>query len=126
MMKTIEAIYDKKFLKEKRKFHSKCPSIEKDFQRFETALKIQIKENDFNVPVDNKRIFRISGLNKNVIFPAFVVKAFYCEKMNKGSRSGFRITFIYNPLKRVIYFVEFYFKENKEIEDKERINKLFK
>ncbi len=125
-MKTIEAIYDKKFLKEKRKFHSKCPSIEKDFQRFETALKIQIKENDFNVPVDNKRIFRISGLNKNVIFPAFVVKAFYCEKMNKGSRSGFRITFIYNPLKRVIYFVEFYFKENKEIEDKERINKLFK
>ena len=53
-MKTIEAIYDKKFLKEKRKFHSKCPSIEKDFQRFETALKIQIKENDFNVPVEIK------------------------------------------------------------------------
>ena len=105
MMKTIEAIYDKKFLKENRKFHSKCPSIERDFQRFEKALKIQIKENNFTVPVDNKRIFRSSGLNKNVIYPAFVVKAFYCEKMNKGSRSGFRITFIYNPLKRVIYFV---------------------
>lgn len=125
-MKTIEVYYDKKFLKEKSKFHSKCPSIERDFERFEKALKIKIEENNFNVPVDNKTIFKISGLSKKVKLPAFVVKAFYCEKMNRGSRSGFRVTFIYNPLKRVIYFVEFYFKEKKEIEDKERINKLFK
>ena len=125
-MKTIDVYYDKRFLKEKKKFHNICPSIENDFKRFEIALKVQIKDNKYTVPVDNNRIFRIAGLDKTVSLPAFVVKAFYCEKMNKGSKSGFRITFLYDPSKRIIYFVEFYFKEKKKIEDKNRINKLFK
>lgn len=46
--------------------------------------------------------------------------------MNKGSKSGFRISFIYDSSKRFIYFVEFYFKQNNEIENEERINQLFK
>lgn len=126
MMNQIEMGYDKKFLKEKRKFKNKCPSLDKDFKRFEIALKIKIQENDFMVPVDNKQIFQISGLNKSVYLPAFVVKSFYCEKMNKGSNSGFRITFVWDPKEKFIYFVEFYFKQNKDVEDKTRINNLFK
>ena len=46
--------------------------------------------------------------------------------MNKGMKSGFRITFIHDPSENLIYFVQFYFKSKNEIEDKERINKLFK
>ncbi len=126
MMNQIDVNYDKKFLKEKRKFKSKCPSIDRDFKRFEIALKIKIQDNNFKVPVDNKQIFQISGLDKSVFLPAFVVKSFYCEKMNKGSNSGFRITFIWDPKKRSIYFVEFYFKQKKDVEDKNRINDLFK
>lgn len=34
MMNSIEVYYDKKFLKEKRKFQRICPSIERDFNRF--------------------------------------------------------------------------------------------
>ncbi|MBQ9161312.1 MAG: hypothetical protein IJ122_08360 [Methanobrevibacter sp.] len=125
-MNQIEVDYDKKFLKEKRKLQSKCTSLEKDFERFEKALKIKIKENDYKVPVDNKKIFKIAGLDKRVTFPAFVVKSFYCENMNKCSNSGFRVTFVYDPVEKFIYFTQFYFKQKHEIEDKDRINRLFK
>ncbi len=63
-MNQIEVEYDKKFLKEKRKFKRKCTSIEKDFKRFEIALKIKIMDNNFKVPVDNKKICRIEGLHE--------------------------------------------------------------
>lgn len=116
----------KNFFKEKRKLQSKCTSLEKDFERFEKALKIKIKENNYKVPVDNKKIFKIAGLDKCVTFPAFVVKSFYCENMNKGSNSGFRVTFVYDPVEKFIYFTQFYFKQKHEIEDKDRINRLFK
>ena len=121
-MNQIEVRYDKKFLKEKRKFKRKCTSIENDFKRFEIALKIKIIDNNFKVPVDNKKICRIEGLQECVTLPAFV----YCEKMNRGRNSVIRITFIYDPLKKIIYFVQFYFKGNDEVENKNRINKLFK
>ena len=126
MMNQIEIGYDKHFLKEKRKFNRKCPSIEEDFKLFEKALKVDLEDNDYQIPLNNKKYFKISGLDKNVTLPAFVAKTFYCKKMNKGSKSGFRITFIYDPSTRFIYFVEFYFKQKNEIEDKDRINRLFK
>lgn len=125
-MNQIEIDYDKRFLKEKRKFNRRCPSIENDFKRFEKALKTDLKYNNYLIPLNNKKYSKISGLDDDVTLPAFVAKAFYCEKMNKGSKSGFRITFVYDPSAKFIYFVEFYFKQNNEIENKDRINKLFK
>ena len=87
---------------------------------------VDIKYNNYTVPTENDKYFRIAGLDECVTLPAFVAKAFYCEKMNKGMKSGFRITFIYDPSENLIYFVQFYFKSKNEIEDKNRINRLFK
>ena len=126
MTNQIEIGYDKRFLKEKRKFKRKCPSIDEDFERFEKALKVDLKDNDYKIPLDTKKYSKISGLDKNVTLPVFVAKVFYCKKMNKGSKSGFRISFIYDQDEYYIYFVEFYFKQSNEIENKERINRLFK
>ena len=126
MMSQIDVEYHKKFLKEKDKFERICPSIEKDFEIFLKTLKTDIIYNNYNVPTNNKKYYQIVGLDKKVYLPAFVAKAFYCEKMNKGSKSGFRIAFIYDPSENVLYFVEFYFKGKKEFEDKGRINHLFK
>jgi len=125
-MTQINVGYHKKFLKEKRKLSRKCRSIEGDFEDFKKALMVDIKYNNYTVPTDTEKYFRISGLDKSITLPAFVAKVFYCEKMNRGSHSGFRITFIYDPSENYIYFVQFYFKSKDEIEDKERINKLFK
>lgn len=125
-MNQIEIDYDKRFLKEKRKFSRKCPSIDDDFKRFEKALKVDIEDNDYKIPLTTNKYSKISGLNRCVTLPAFVAKSFYCKKMNKGSKSGFRITFVYDSVNRFIYFIEFYFKQSNEIENKERINQLFK
>ncbi len=125
-MSQIDTDYHKKFLKEKRKLARKCPSIDDDFKKFENALKTDITYNNYVVPTNNDKYFQIAGLNENVILPAFVSKWFYCEKINKGANSGFRITFIYDPSINLIYFIQFYHKSKVEIEDKERINKLFK
>jgi len=89
-------------------------------------LKVDLKDNDYKIPLDTKKYSKISGLDKNVTLPVFVAKVFYCKKMNKGSKSGFRISFIYDQDEYYIYFVEFYFKQSNEIENKERINRLFK
>ena len=125
-MTQIDVVYDKKFIKEKKKLARKCPSIENDFEIFKKALMIDIEYNNYSVPTDNDKYYRISGLKEYVTLPAFVAKAFYCEKMNKGMKSGFRITFIYDPSETLLYFVQFYFKSKDEIEDNDRINKLFK
>lgn len=117
--------YHKKFLKEKRKLARKCPSIDKDFERFLQALKIDIQYNNFEVPINNKKYFKIAGLDESVYLPAFIAKVFYCEKMNKGNHSGLRITFIFDPCNHLLYFIQFYFKGKHEMEDKERINNLF-
>lgn len=125
-MTQIDVEYHKKFLREKRKLARKCRSIDSDFEDFKTALITDIIYHDYTVPTDTKKYFRIAGLDDCVNLPAFVAKVFYCEKMDRGAHSGFRITFIYDPSENLLYFIQFYFKSNDEVEDKERINKLFK
>ena len=80
MTNQIEIGYNKRFLKEKRKFKRKCPSIDEDFERFEKALKVDLKDNDYKIPLDTKKYSKISGLDKNVTLPVFVAKVFYCKK----------------------------------------------
>lgn len=125
-MTLIKIEYDEKFIKELKKLTRKCPSLKKDFERFEKSLITDIKFNNLEVPTNNGKYFKIKGLDKSVNLPVFIAKTFYCEKMNKGAHSGFRITFVYNPTDKLIYFIQFYYKGKNEIEDKERINNLFK
>ena len=63
---------------------------------------MDIQYNNYTVPTGNDKYFRIAGLDDCVTLPAFVAKAFYCEKMNRGMKSGFRITFIYDPSENLI------------------------
>ena len=113
-------LFEEEFNKIIRKHQ--CPSLEEDFERLKIALVQKLEEfNHFPVSLCN----RISGLSSNVKFPAFIVKNFRCKKINKGSRSGFRITFLFSREDNLFYFVEIYNKNKKPVEDKERINKLF-
>ena len=125
-MSQIDVDYHKKFKKEMEKFKKKCPSIQNDFEVFLQTLKTDIIYNNYTVPTNNKKYYQIAGLDKRVYLPAFVAKAFYCEKWNRGSKSGFRVTFLYDPSENFLFFVEFYFKSKNEVEDKERINRLFR
>ncbi len=100
-----------------------CPSLEKDFERLKITLVQKLEDiNRFPVSLCN----HISGLNSNVKLPAFIVKNFRCKGINKGSRSGFRITFLFSREDNLFFFVEIFHKNKKPIEDKDRINNLFK
>lgn len=100
----------------------KCPTLKEDFERLKIALVQYLEDlNRFPVNICN----RITGLDSKVKFPAFIVKNFRCKGINKGSRSGFRITFLFSREDNLFYFVEIYNKNKKPVEDKERINELF-
>ena len=74
------------------------------------------------VPI--KEYSQINGLGNKFKCKAFIAKKFYCDQtQNKGSNSGFRITFIHCHLNNTIHYVEFFFKGRKTKEDKDRITK---
>ncbi|MBQ6218936.1 MAG: hypothetical protein IJJ47_04315 [Methanosphaera sp.] len=67
---------------------------------------------------------RIVGLKPYVTEPAFIFKDFRCKGIKKGKKSGFRITFVLYS--EHVYFTEIYHKNQKDVEDKDRINDLFR
>ena len=52
----------------------------------------------------------MSGLDNYVTVPAFIIKKFRCEGINKGANSGFRITFLFDEDEGKFIFVEIYMK----------------
>ena len=113
-------LFDKEFQKIIRKHQ--CPTLKDDFNRLKITLVQDLLDND---NFSHHICTRIKGLNSNVPYPAFIIKNFRCKGINKGSRSGFRLTFIYVKEENYFYFCEIYNKNKKDVEDKSRINELF-
>ena len=122
-MNEYKSDYHPKFCKEFKKFinRNKCPTLESDFKLFKKNLKDDISRNKL-LP---SKYHKISGLDSRVNQPAFIFKDFRCEGINKGKKSGFRITFLIIN-REYFYFTEIYHKNQKDVEDKERINALFR
>ena len=109
-------LFDHEFNKIIRKHQ--CPSLEKDFERLKMALVQELKDhNKFHDKLCNK----ISGFDKNVKNPAFIVKSFRCKAINKGSRSGFRIVFYF--LENIIPFIllKYFIKIKKKLRIKKEL-----
>lgn len=115
-----------KFKKEYEKIikKHKCPTLENDLELLKKVLYKTITNNKNHI-FPNNICTRISGLNRNVPYPAFIIKNFRCKGINKGKKSGFRITFIFYTDTNKFCFVEIFHKNEKDIEDKNRINKMF-
>lgn len=64
------------------------------------------------------------GLSRSKVFK---VRKFRCQTLKeRGNQSGFRIIYAFkDDMPDLIYFIEIYFKADKEIEDKNRIKKYF-
>ncbi|MBR6517822.1 MAG: hypothetical protein IKT40_13400 [Bacilli bacterium] len=113
-------LFDKEFSKIIRKHQ--CPTLMDDFNRLKIILVQDLLDND---NFSHHICTRIKGLDSNVPYPAFIIKNFRCKGINKGSRSGFRLTFVYVKEENYFYFCEIYNKNKKDVEDKNRINNLF-
>ncbi len=116
--------YHNKFKKEFQKIFTRhqCPTIKSDFKLlYDILIQHLLESNKFESHV----CMRIAGLENYVNVPAFIIKKFRCEGINKGVNSGFRITFIFDKDESKFIFVEMFHKNKKKIPDKNRINELF-
>lgn len=112
--------FEKEFDKILRKHQ--CPTLKDDFKLLYDILIQHLIESD-NLP--SHLCMRISGLEDHVSVPAFIIKKFRCKGINKGSRSGFRIVFLFDEEENRFIFVEIFKKNKKSTPNKHRINELF-
>jgi len=112
---------------------SHLPEFNRDFKRLlkryktlEEDLRVFI-EKQLNLyhklKIDNKGIFPITGtgIENPRIYKA---KKFACRSIKgKGVKSGIRIIYAYHKKEDIVEFIEIYHKNDKESEDRERINK---
>ena len=118
----IKTIRLNEFNKDFKKLKKKFKTLDDDFKVFiETELKM------FHVlNMSNNAIVRISnlGIEKPKIYKA---RKFACKSLKgKGVRTGIRIIYAFYEDKNKIEFIEIYLKQDKENEDRKRINKYYK
>ncbi len=110
------------FAKDIKKLRKRFRTLNDDLETFtETALYLFHKLN-----IDNNGIFHIPGLGFGIP-RVFKAKKLACKALKGcGSHSGIRIIYAYYEKDDRIEFIEIYFKGDKENEDRERINCLYK
>jgi len=95
-------------------------SLEDDLENFKTALSARI-------PDGLPGIVRIANLGIDVSDPVFKVRKFRCKSLKgRGSNSGLRVIYAFDPATDSITFIEIYFKGKQENEDRERILRYMK
>lgn len=107
--------FEKEFLKLKRKYRS----LEADLSLLEKVIRDQPTGfSDNIVPIS------ALGLSRARVFK---VRKFRCQSLKgKGNQSGIRIIYGFkDDTPTLIYFIEIYFKADKENENKDRIRKYF-
>jgi len=108
-----------KFDKDCENLFKQCRSLPEDLKNFKIALKDDLDENNGQIPTNNKTYFHVNKLK--AMLPVFKVKRFRCKSIKKGANSGFRLVFAYDRSLSLIYFIEFYYKNNQHRDmDKKR------
>ncbi|KAF0152733.1 MAG: hypothetical protein FD143_661 [Ignavibacteria bacterium] len=117
-----DIIYLPEFEKDKKKLLKRFRTLDEDL---ETFINIQLRL-FHKLGIDNNAVEHISdlGITEPKIYK---VKKFACKSLKgKGVLSGIRIIYSYSLDHDKIEFVEIYYKGDKQNEDRERINKLYK
>jgi len=105
------------FQKTFKKLLKKYPSLRDDLE----VAKVNAIELFHLSKIDNKSVFRITGITPADI-ESYVVKKFACKSLKgSGVQSGIRLTYIYLPKLQEIVLIEIYHKNTLDIEDKSLI-----
>jgi mRNA-degrading endonuclease RelE of RelBE toxin-antitoxin system len=117
-----EINYLPQFEKDLKKLSKKFGSLPNDLEIFiQTQLNLYHK-----LQTDNGGIFRIPGLPFSTP-PIFKAKKFACRALKgRGSKSGIRVVYAFHEKEDRIDLIEIYFKDDKENEDRARVNALYK
>jgi mRNA-degrading endonuclease RelE of RelBE toxin-antitoxin system len=74
--------------------------------------------------IDNQSVCKIQGVSSES-FDCYVVKKFACRSLKgRGARSGIRLTYVFDPVKKIVYFVEIYYKSDQAVEDKKLLKEM--
>jgi mRNA-degrading endonuclease YafQ of YafQ-DinJ toxin-antitoxin module len=117
-----DIVYLTEFEKDKKKLLKRIRTLDEDLDNF---INVQLKL-FHKLGIDNNAVEHISdlGINEPKIYK---VKKFACKALKgKGVQSGIRIIYSFFENADRIEFVEIYYKEDKENEDRVRIKKLYK
>ncbi len=96
--------------------------LSKDFRSLEEDLKTFTVALSARIPSGLPGIVQIANLGIDVSDPVFKVRKFRCQSLKgRGSNSGLRVIYAFDPLFDSITFIEIYFKGKQENEDRERI-----
>ena len=105
--------FEKDFARLRKRFRT----LDDDFARLK---KFAIELYHAPVSVDNRGIVKVAGCCGDG-YDTFKVRKFACVSLkSRGAQSGLRVIYVFQPPDRVT-FVEIYFKQDKENEDRARI-----
>ncbi len=110
------------FEKDLKKLVRRFSSLEDDLRMF---IKVAVYAYH-KLKIDSRAIFHISdlGIKSPKIYKA---KKFACKALKgKGAQSGIRVIYAYHEEEDWIEFVEIYFKQDQENEDRERIRSYYR
>ena len=109
------------FQKDLKKLLKRYRTLEDDLETFtQTVLKLKHKQN-----AETSAIVQISDLG--ILIPKiYKVRKFACKALKgKGAMSGIRIIYAHYEEEDIIEFIEMYYKEDRENEDRERIFRYY-
>jgi len=108
-------------------FDHDMKKLSKDFRSLEDDLGTFTVALSARIPADLPGIVQIANLGITVTDPVFKVRKFRCQSLKgRGSNSGMRVIYAFDPATDSITFIEIYFKGNQENEDRERILRYMK
>jgi hypothetical protein len=101
--------------------------LSKDFRSLEEDLGVFSAALAARIPAGLSGIVQIANLGIDVSDPVFKVRKFRCQSLKgRGSNSGLRVIYAFDPAVDSITFIEIYFKGKQENEDRERILRYMK
>lgn len=121
-METIKYSSISEFEKELKKLNRRFPTLNDDL---ETVKRNAIELKHIN-RIDNQSIFEIPNFcNEELVICK--IKKFACKYLKgRGNKSGIRIIYAFFPYENRVEFIEIYFKGDKELEDRGRIESYLK
>ncbi len=107
------------------KFSRDLKKLSKKFPLLKADLKI-VKKNAIELlhikRLDNKSVFKISGIGNTNNLRFYKIKKFACRNLKcRGVKSGLRVIYAFYPTQQKVVFLEIYFKAKQKNEKVQRI-----
>ena len=88
--------------------------LEKDIDVFKQAVAVE--------PTCLNGAVKLQGIGEE-FYPVYKARKFRCKALNRGSQSGIRVIYTFNPVTNEVVLIEIYYHEDKDNNDMNRARK---